>query len=117
MPEVAGHLVVTSALLLPYPTVDCLRAYHLFYRILTDNALISGGLRWNYVAFSRIFIKIAFLFGKSDSTIMKHLVKAQYEAPTTEVWVISMENNLLQASETIQATRDGYGAATNYDWE
>jgi hypothetical protein len=48
---------------------------------------------------------------------MKHLVKAQYEAPTTEVWVISMENNLLQASETIQATRDGYGAATNYDWE
>ena len=30
MPEVAGHLVVAPALLLPYPVVDCLRAYHLF---------------------------------------------------------------------------------------
>jgi len=30
MPEVAGHLVVAPALLLPDPTVDCLCAYHLF---------------------------------------------------------------------------------------
>ena len=30
MPEVAGHLVVATALLLPDPPVDCLRTYHLF---------------------------------------------------------------------------------------
>ena len=30
MPEIARQLVVAPALLLPYPTVDRLRAYHLF---------------------------------------------------------------------------------------
>lgn len=30
MPEVASHLIIAPALLLPDPTVDGLRTYHLF---------------------------------------------------------------------------------------
>ena len=39
--------------------------------------------------------------------------KQHYETPTTDVWVVCVEQNLLQFC----ATRDGYGAATTEDWE
>ena len=46
---------------------------------------------------------------------MKQLVKAKYEAPSTDVLEMSMERNLLQASG-VEATRDSYGTATTEDW-
>lgn len=47
---------------------------------------------------------------------MKQLVKAKYEAPTTDVWEVKTERGILQVSN-VEATRDGYGTATTEEWE
>ncbi|MBO6082931.1 MAG: hypothetical protein J6P46_07935 [Bacteroidales bacterium] len=49
---------------------------------------------------------------------MKQNVKAKYEAPVTEVWEMSLKNNLLQVSgQEVEATREGYVTATYQNWE
>lgn len=49
---------------------------------------------------------------------MKQFVRAKYEAPTTKVWEVSMERNLLGTSgEKFEATRNGYGTATSEEWD
>ena len=39
-----------------------------------------------------------------------------YETPATDVLEMSMEQNLLQASD-IEATRESYGTAEQQDWD
>ena len=43
--------------------------------------------------------------------------KHQYETPISEVWMVSVEEALLQASLGISSTRDDYGTAEEDEWD
>jgi hypothetical protein len=43
--------------------------------------------------------------------------KKKYEKPSTKVFELKRQSHLLAGSSQLGATRNGYGDATEYEWE